>query len=145
MSKVEIDGVSYDVVPEVAGLLQAVSEERDEAKRIISRFVWPSDDTEEERREFHVLAAQFADCSIPQYSNDPEQTDDVNTAFLMERIDAIHDELCGDKSGTWQARADQAVWAAREYKRLLGESRGALTRIQAEAEVVLPPKDTPCP
>jgi hypothetical protein len=32
MSKVEIDGVSYDVAPEVAGLLQAVSEERDELR-----------------------------------------------------------------------------------------------------------------
>jgi len=32
MSKVEIDGVSFDVAPEVAALLQAVSEERDELK-----------------------------------------------------------------------------------------------------------------
>jgi hypothetical protein len=30
MSKVEIDGVEYECPPEVAGLLQAVSEERDE-------------------------------------------------------------------------------------------------------------------
>ena len=30
MSKVEIDGVSFDVAPEVAGLLQVVSKERDE-------------------------------------------------------------------------------------------------------------------
>ena len=30
MSKVEIDGVEYDALPQVAGLLQAVSEERDE-------------------------------------------------------------------------------------------------------------------
>ena len=30
MSKVEIDGVAYECPPEVAGLLQAVSEERDE-------------------------------------------------------------------------------------------------------------------
>ena len=29
MSKVEIDGVEYEAVPQVAGLLQAVSEERD--------------------------------------------------------------------------------------------------------------------
>jgi len=30
MSKIEIDGVEYEAVPQVAGLLQAVSEERDE-------------------------------------------------------------------------------------------------------------------
>ena len=32
MSKVEIDGVEYECPPEVAGLLQAVSEERDELR-----------------------------------------------------------------------------------------------------------------
>lgn len=32
MSKVEIDGMSFDVAPEVAALLQAVSEERDELR-----------------------------------------------------------------------------------------------------------------
>jgi hypothetical protein len=32
MSTVEIDGVAYEVAPQVAGLLQAVSEERDELR-----------------------------------------------------------------------------------------------------------------
>jgi hypothetical protein len=35
MSKVEIDGVMFDVAPEVAGLLQAVSEERDELSTVL--------------------------------------------------------------------------------------------------------------
>ena len=38
MSKVEIDGVSFEVVPEVAGLLQAVSEERDELRKVVQSF-----------------------------------------------------------------------------------------------------------
>jgi len=33
MSKVKIDGVSFDVTPEAAGLFQAVSEERDELRK----------------------------------------------------------------------------------------------------------------
>ena len=32
MSTVEIDGVAYDTVPQVAALLQAVSEERDQLR-----------------------------------------------------------------------------------------------------------------
>ncbi len=37
MSKVEIDGVAFDIAPEVAGLLQAVSEERDEAISLLEK------------------------------------------------------------------------------------------------------------
>ena len=36
MSKVEIDGVEYECPPEVAGLLQAVSEERDELQGVVA-------------------------------------------------------------------------------------------------------------
>jgi len=39
MSKVEIDGIEYDCPPEVAGLLQAVSEERDELQGIMARAI----------------------------------------------------------------------------------------------------------
>ena len=39
MSKVEIDGIEYDCPPEVAGLLQAVSEERDELQGIAARAI----------------------------------------------------------------------------------------------------------
>ena len=39
MSKVEIDGVEYECPPEVAGLLQAVSEERDELQGIMARAI----------------------------------------------------------------------------------------------------------
>ena len=39
MSKIEIDGVTFDAVPEVAALLQAVSEERDELKGIMARAI----------------------------------------------------------------------------------------------------------
>ena len=37
MSKVEIDGVEYECPPEVAGLLQAVSEERDELQGVVAQ------------------------------------------------------------------------------------------------------------
>ena len=37
MSKVEIDGVEYECPPEVAGLLQAVSEERDELQGSVAQ------------------------------------------------------------------------------------------------------------
>ena len=39
MSKVEIDGVEYECPPEVAGLLQAVSEERDELQGVMARAI----------------------------------------------------------------------------------------------------------
>ena len=39
MSKVEIDGIEYDCPPEVAGLLQAVSEERDELQGIMAKVI----------------------------------------------------------------------------------------------------------
>lgn len=39
MSKVEIDGIKYDCPPEVAGLLQAVSEERDELQGVMARAI----------------------------------------------------------------------------------------------------------
>ena len=35
MYKIEIDGTDYEVVPEVAALLQAVSEERDEMREAL--------------------------------------------------------------------------------------------------------------
>ena len=35
MSKLEIDGVAYKVEPEVAALLQALSEKRDELKELV--------------------------------------------------------------------------------------------------------------
>ena len=38
MSSVVIDGVTFKILPEVAGLLQAVSEERDELKAEVKRL-----------------------------------------------------------------------------------------------------------
>jgi hypothetical protein len=33
----------------------------------------------------------------------------VNTRWLMDKIDQIHDMLCPDHLGTWQQRAEEIV------------------------------------
>lgn len=80
-SIVELDGVSYDVCPQVAGLLQAVSEERDEAflhlkKALViidgaylrnfstSRRVWQTVAVEWRDECRKIIGAKSASCGV---------------------------------------------------------------------------------
>ena len=57
-----------------------LTEQLDEAKSIIERFVWPPDCTEEEWQQFKQQAARLAGCTVPQYYNPkPEQNESPAT------------------------------------------------------------------
>ena len=56
-----------------------LSEELDQAKKIITEFVWPSDMDEKQRQRYLIKCAKFAGCSIPKFGNSlPEQVMNKN-------------------------------------------------------------------
>lgn len=50
-----------------------LQEELAEAKRIIGEFVWPGDDTTEQRQAFVQRSARFAGVTVPQYQDNGKQ------------------------------------------------------------------------
>jgi len=50
-----------------------LQEELEEAKRIITEFVWPGDGTKESNQRFQQKAARFAGCTVPIFDGQPER------------------------------------------------------------------------
>lgn len=50
-----------------------LSEELEEAKKIISSFIWPSDMDDASRKKHIVKCAKFAGCTIPVFSDSEEK------------------------------------------------------------------------
>lgn len=50
-----------------------LQEELEEARKIITDFVWPGDSTKESRQHFEQKAARFAGCTIPTFDGQPER------------------------------------------------------------------------
>ena len=50
-----------------------LQEELEEAKRIITEFVWPGDGTKESHQRFQQKAARFAGCTVPIFDGQPER------------------------------------------------------------------------
>ena len=55
-----------------------LTEQLEEAKAIISRYVWPPDDTVEGRQRFDQRAAKFAGCMVPQFKASEAESDSPN-------------------------------------------------------------------
>lgn len=49
-----------------------LQEELEEAKRIISQFVWPPDGDTKSNQKFQINAAKFAGCTIPVFCEEEE-------------------------------------------------------------------------
>ncbi len=54
-----------------------LQESLDEAKKIISEFVWPPDSTAEQLQEFTKRAARFAGVTVPRYNAESERDERV--------------------------------------------------------------------
>jgi hypothetical protein len=50
-----------------------LQEELEEAKQIITEFVWPGDGTKESHQRFQQKAARFAGCTVPIFDGQPER------------------------------------------------------------------------
>jgi len=57
-----------------------LQEELEEAKKIITDFVWPSDGTKESRQRFEQKAARFAGCTVPIFDGQPERLNSLENA-----------------------------------------------------------------
>lgn len=55
-----------------------LTEQLEEAKGIISRFVWPPDDTVDGCQRFQQRAARFAGCTVPQFKAAESESDSPN-------------------------------------------------------------------
>lgn len=55
-----------------------LQEELEEAKKIITEFVWPGDSTKESRQRFERKAARFAGCTEPTFVGQPEQPNSLD-------------------------------------------------------------------
>lgn len=55
-----------------------LQEELEEAKKIITEFVWPGDSTKESSQRFKQKAARFAGCTVPIFDGTPERPNSLS-------------------------------------------------------------------
>lgn len=64
-----------------------LQEELEEAKKIITEFVWPGDGGKESRQRFEQKAARFAGCTVPIFDGQPERPNSLENAQAMASAD----------------------------------------------------------
>lgn len=68
-------------------------------------------DLEKEIEEYEALLADDPLTGLAAEKRRADQSA-LNTRWLIDKIDRIHEALCPDQTGTWQQRAEQAVEVA---------------------------------
>jgi hypothetical protein len=73
-----------------------LQEELEEAKKIITDFVWPGDGTKESRQRFEQKAARFAGCTVPIFGGEPERSNSLANTKIEDAalLDDAADECC---------------------------------------------------
>ena len=60
-----------------------LQEELEEAKRIITEFVWPGDGIKESRQRFEQKAARFAGCTAPIFDGQSERPNSLENDQVL--------------------------------------------------------------
>ena len=83
VASIHLFSIFMNLIDKRAIKIVQLQEELEEAKRIITEFVWPGDGTKESNQRFQQKAARFAGCTVPIFDGQPERPNSLENADVL--------------------------------------------------------------